>query len=163
MAEQFSPVLPYGGTEGFVGTPASQSRAEREARTGKAGERQQAVLAYLEEAGAGGATWGEVGAALSLHHGQVSASLSVLHAAGMVFQLQEKRFRAHPYVHHSFSGCYEPSERRDAPSRTKAGELAERSELAMAWLALAEDFWDDADLLKEVIVNARKALEGNDA
>lgn len=112
--------LPYNGTEGYVDSPASKERAVREAKEGIAGNRQQVILRLVEEAGMHGLTWGEVQKKLpELHHGQISASLSVLHKAGDLFQLKPKRDRSHPYVHHSYLFRWAEHLRLDTPSRIK--------------------------------------------
>lgn len=112
--------LPYNGTEGYVESPASKERAVREAKEGIAGNRQQVILCLVEEAGMHGLTWGEVQKKLpELHHGQISASLSVLHKAGDLFQLKPKRGRSHPYVHHSYLFQWAEHLRLDTPSRIK--------------------------------------------
>lgn len=123
------PVLPYHGTEGFVDNDASRERAIREAVTGEASARQQAVLNVLLSAGENGKTWREVADALGLHHGQASGSLSVLHKDRQVFQLKQKRGKSHPYVHVWFSASYSADERIDDPAMVrntkKSVELAE--------------------------------------
>jgi hypothetical protein len=112
--------LPYNGTEGYVDTPASKERAVREAKEGIAGNRQQVILRLVKEAGMHGLTWGEVQSLLpELHHGQISASLSVLHKGGDLFQLKPKRGRSHPYVHNSFLFQWAEHLRLDTPSRIK--------------------------------------------
>lgn len=112
--------LPYNGTEGYVDSPASKERAVREAKEGVAGNRQQLILELVKEAGMHGLTWGEVQRQLpELHHGQISASLSVLHKGGDLFQLRPKRERSHPYVHHSFLFMWADHLRLDTPSRIK--------------------------------------------
>lgn len=93
------PSLLYGGTEGSSGSDASHERAEREARDGTAGDRQQAILEYLDRQGEYGGTWREVGTALGLHHGQVTGSLSNMHKGGAVARLTARRDRCSVYVH----------------------------------------------------------------
>jgi hypothetical protein len=125
--------LPYLGTEGFVRRPASEDRARENALNGVASERQSRVLAHLEPL-MYGETWVEVGEALRLHHGQVSATLSVLHQAGKVFQLRDKRGRSHPYVHEKWRHLFVACERFDEPTKTNAKILRERNEEAEALL-----------------------------
>lgn len=90
--------LEYAGTEGSSGSDASHERAEAEAASGAASERQRRILARLEGRGAKGATWREVGTLEGLHHGQVTGSLSNLHKAGKIVRLVEKRDRCSVYV-----------------------------------------------------------------
>jgi len=130
--------LPYAGTEGFVGRPASAERARRNAQDGTSHDRQHKVLRYLEEH-PGGLTWVELGEVLRLHHGQVSSTLSVLHQAGKVFQLRLKRGRSHPYVHAQHRYLYIADERYDQPTRTNASMLQERIDMAEAVLEVALD------------------------
>jgi hypothetical protein len=112
--------LPYNGTEGYVDSPASKERAVREAKDGSAVSRQQLILHLVEVAGIHGRTWKELQGVLpDLHHGQISASLSVLHKSGDLFQLKPKRGKSHPYVHHSFHYQWHESLRIDAPARIK--------------------------------------------
>jgi hypothetical protein len=116
------PFAPYDGTGGHAGTEASQHRAEREAEDGTLKDRQKQVLAYLEQHGVGGITWGELGLRLGLHHGQVSGTLSNLHQGGMVFMLRKRHNRSHPYVHVKYRDFYSEEEVHDAPKRTRAGD-----------------------------------------
>ena len=152
--------LPYLGTEGFVRRPASEDRARENAASGVSSERQQRVLAALEP-WMKGQTWIEVGEALRLHHGQVSATLSVLHQAGQVFQLREKRGRSHPYVHAKWRHLYVASERYDEPTRTNAKLLRERNEDAEALLDSALAGWfGEPDVARSLVVLALAALRG---
>jgi hypothetical protein len=152
--------LPYLGTEGFVRRPASEDRARENALNGVASERQSRVLAHLEPL-MYGETWVEVGEALRLHHGQVSATLSVLHQAGKVFQLREKRGRSHPYVHSMWRYLYVASERYDEPTKTNAKVLRERNEDAEALLDSALAGWfGEPDTARSLVIAALSALRG---
>ena len=145
--------LPYLGTEGFVRRPASEDRARENAASGVSSERQERVLAHLEPL-MYGETWVEVGEALRLHHGQVSGTLSVLHQAGKVFQLRDKRGRSHPYVHAKWRHLFVASERFDEPSKTNAKVLRERNEEAEALLESALAASTDALLVSRRYVEA---------
>lgn len=152
--------LPYVGTEGFVRRPASEDRARENAANGVASERQLRVLAWLEPVSRG-MTWIELGEALHLHHGQVSATLSVLHQAGKVFQLREKRGRSHPYVHTMWRYLYVASERYDEPTKTNAKVLRERNEDAEALLDSALAGWfGEPDTARNLVMAALSALRG---
>lgn len=118
------PSLPYNGTEGYVDNEASRERAVREATTGVASERQQAVLLYLLSAGPYGHTWREVADFLGLHHGQASGTLSVLHKTGAIFQLRKKRGKSHAYVHGWFRVNWNESERIDDPAMVRNNKRA---------------------------------------
>jgi len=157
--------LPYAGTEGFVGRDASVERARRNAKNGTAADRQEQVLEHLRFKRERGATWIEVGESLRLHHGQVSSTLSVLHQAGKVFQLREKRGRSHPYVHSDFRYIYVASERYDEPTRTNAKLLRERNEEAVTYLEVALDAWylrQDPTQMAHLVRAALVALGGQD-
>ena len=93
-----APILPYGGTTGGTGSDASVARANREARDGIATRRQHEVIDALMDSGRRGATWAELADRLGYHHGQVSAPLSVLHQAGVIQRLAERRGRSSVYV-----------------------------------------------------------------
>lgn len=113
--------LIYGGTTGYVaGSDTSKGRAESEARSGVARKRLQTVLDALQHQPRG-LIWKQLGALLSLHHGQVSGALSTLHKAGEVFQIRERRGNCHPYVHRKFLGDYHPSQVILEPSSTRSG------------------------------------------
>lgn len=56
------------------------------------------MLTYLADSGRVGATWKETADYLHLHHGQASGTLSVLHKAGRIERLAERRNRCHVYV-----------------------------------------------------------------
>jgi len=157
--------LPYAGTEGFVGREASVERARRNAQDGTSADRQEQVLDYLLiTSGSGGATWIEVGEALRLHHGQVSSTLSVLHQAGKVFQLREKRGRSHPYVHSDYRYIYVASERHDGATRTNAKVLKERNEEAVTYLEAALSGWQIKPIgdMARLVEAALVALNGTD-
>lgn len=112
------PVLPYQGTSGHVAqSDTSTDRAVREDESGTTTARQSAVLSQLADLESG-ATWRALGSTLNLHHGQISGALSMLHKAGHVFMLKEKRHGCHPYVHARWRDLYGPDERIDVPAQT---------------------------------------------
>lgn len=92
------PVLPYAGTSGFSGTDTSERRARMRDRNGETAKAQADVLMLLTDAGTEGMTWNELGERLGLHHGTVSGALSVLHKAGKIARLVERRNRSKVYV-----------------------------------------------------------------
>ena len=111
-------ILPYNGTEGYVsGSDTSRERAISTAQSGKATARQQSVLDALHQ-NPHGLTWKELGALLGLHHGQISATLSVLHGAGKIFAMKHKRQGSHPYLAIDYAGLYPPSAVILTPSKT---------------------------------------------
>lgn len=134
------PSLPYGGTEGHSGTETSRALAEDTVES--AASRQDAVLAYIRERGAHGATVGEVRDNLMPHHGAASRSLTNLHIAGRLARLTEVRDRAKVYVHPSYVAGRE-TERYQATSqrhRRAALEEARRRIVALDW---REGDWSD--------------------
>lgn len=114
-------ILPYNGTSGWSGSQASKERQMFLDETGETGKRQQAVLNELKALGSYGATWREIAGVLNLHHGQASGVLSVLHGAGLISRLEQKRNRCSIYVANNFVGGRKTS----APSRTKTSKDAE--------------------------------------
>ena len=149
--------LPYRGTEGYVDRDASRERAEREARDGSAGDRQERITAFLLERGKFGATWVEVAEEIGEHHGKVSASLSVLHKAGTVFQLRQKRSRCHPYVHEVYRQAWLPEQRYDVSVRTRKRsnhDLAEIRDAVDQILVMTDLFTDDVSEFEvEAMIN----------
>lgn len=91
-------ILPFKGTSGWSGSKASQDRQMTLDETGKTGERQTLVLAELQDAKENGATWRDIALALEIHHGQASATLSVLHREGIIARLEERRNKCSIYV-----------------------------------------------------------------
>jgi hypothetical protein len=90
--------LPYAGTSGWSGTQTSRQRAETEDSIGTTAKRQREVLHYIVDAGVTGRTVRDVRRALSLHHGQASSALTLLHKAGAIARLSEVRDRCKVYV-----------------------------------------------------------------
>jgi len=97
-AAKHKTVLPYAGSSGWSGSTTSKERADRDDRSGKTTERQTMVLRALSKVGEYGATWKELGAAFGWHHGQASGALSVLHKAGRIERLKNRRLRCEVYV-----------------------------------------------------------------
>jgi hypothetical protein len=92
------PVLPYAGTSGYSGSVTSEERARRDDADGTTSHRQAQVVAFLAERQGYGATFREVGERFGWHHGQSSGVLSVLHKAGRIDRLAERRDRCEVYV-----------------------------------------------------------------
>lgn len=90
--------FPYSGSSGWAGSGASKDRADHDDSSGRTTERQQRVLAFLSDCTWDGATWREVASRFSMHHGQASGVLSVLHKTGHILRLQERRGRCSVYV-----------------------------------------------------------------
>lgn len=96
--QEATPILPYGGTSGWSGTPTSRERAEKADSDGTTSKRQSDAIRLLTEARWTGMTWNELAAKLSLHHGNASGVLSTLHKAGVIIRLTETRHKSMVYV-----------------------------------------------------------------
>lgn len=119
--------VPYNGTEGYVDNPASKARALDDVRSGRVRTRQQQILALVYASEYDGMTWREVQELMpALHHGQISATLSVLHKAGDLFQITHQRGKSHPYLHKEFRNGWSATDRIDIPARTKANKLVDQ-------------------------------------
>lgn len=92
------PILPYAGTSGHSGSDTSEYRARTRDRDGSTAKLQQDIMERLATLGVTGVTWSELGEELSLHHGTVSGGLSVLHKAGKIARLVERRGKSKIYV-----------------------------------------------------------------
>lgn len=91
--------LPYNGTEGYAGSDTSEERAHRDVVEGTASIRQRYVLIMAERAKEHGVTVAELRESSGkVHHGSVSGSLSVLHRAGKLARLKERRGGCKVYV-----------------------------------------------------------------
>lgn len=95
-------MLPYGGStdpnSGYTGSDTSEERAREADRTGVTARNQRHTLHFLREAGRHGMTYRELGGVAGWHHGQASSSLSILHKAGRIARLTERRTRCLVYV-----------------------------------------------------------------
>ncbi len=169
--------IPYNQTEGYVRNPASKARAVNDVRSGNVETRQNQILSLVHAAEHKGMTWREVQELMPhLHHGQISATLSVLHKAGDLFQVVEQRGKSHPYVHKQFRDGFALSQRIDVPAKTKANQmatqLAEARKLAqylqdLVKLQLAEDLMESVvyehelnATIEELIVLLKDVDEG---
>lgn len=92
------PVLPYGGTSGWSGSETSKDRATKADSDGITSVRQRQTLILLRNSGTHGMTWSELAEVLDWHHGTASGALSVLHKAGIIARLAQKRNRCAVYV-----------------------------------------------------------------
>lgn len=90
------PVLPYNGaSSGPSASSDAMAYADTHGITAKA---QQDALIALRALGAEGMTVAEFRDLSGIHHGRASGALSVLHLAGHIAMLEEKRLRCHVYV-----------------------------------------------------------------
>lgn len=90
--------LPYNGTSGWSGTDTSHDRAVTADSDGTTGRNQNLTLSILRDREYDGITWRELAAACDWHHGTASGVLSVLHKAGKIARLTEKRDKCRVYV-----------------------------------------------------------------
>lgn len=93
-----APVLPYAGTSGWSGSDTSRERAENNDRTERTTAYQRAALLSLAGARRPGMTWAELSRTRGWHHGTASSVLSVLHMAGRIARLKERRGKSAIYV-----------------------------------------------------------------
>lgn len=105
-----NPLTPFNGTSGWSGTDTSRDRAIRQDSNGTTSKRQKAVLALITSSGTTGITWKDISDALRVHHGAASGVLSVLHKAGLISRLSERRDGMKVYVRPQFVG-ERPSEK----------------------------------------------------
>jgi hypothetical protein len=96
------PELPYGGradpNSGWSGSETSAERAHTRDTDGTTADLQRRTLVWLGRRGSRGATWKELADAAHVHHGSASGVLSVLHKAGRIARLADKRSRCKVYV-----------------------------------------------------------------
>lgn len=85
-------------TAGHSGSDTSRERAEHERDTGTLAERARQAITYLDAMGQRGLTVVDLREVTGLHHGQASSVLSVLHKAGKIARLAERRDRCQVYV-----------------------------------------------------------------
>lgn len=151
-------ITPYNGTEGYVsGSDTSRERAIEDVKTGRTTYRQKVVLDALHSHPQG-LTWKELGLLLGLHHGQVSATLSVLHGAGKVVSLKTKVDGSHPYVAVEWVGFHHPSQVIWEPSKTLT---AKRRKALNAVLEAAREA--DLDYNLDTASRLRQAISDFDA
>jgi hypothetical protein len=92
--------LPYAGSSGWSGSEASRERAEDRDSTGKTALLQSQVVESVRVRGSHGMTIAELREDFRMHHhGSLSGALTVLHKAGRLARLAEKRNRCSIYVY----------------------------------------------------------------
>lgn len=93
------PHLPYGGTSGAAPADTSRERAADNDRSGRTAEMQARAIRLLQAAGQTGVTVAELRQrSFFEHHGTASGVLSVLHKAGVIARLAQRRDRCKIYV-----------------------------------------------------------------
>lgn len=136
----------------FVERDASVLRAATLKRTRLYESRRQRVAQLLAERDVHGMTWRELGAAMGLHHGQISGLLSSMHAAGDLFALRAMRDKCHPYVLCAWRDRFSDDECIDQPATTSA---ARNRRIATSAREFADLF---ADFAAEQIATGRLTL-----
>ena len=92
------PITPYAGNSGWSGSETSRERVIRNDADGTTAHNQKTALHWLAENGYHGMTWKDLSDRTGMHHGTSSGVLSVLHKAGIIMRLTDKRNRCAIYV-----------------------------------------------------------------
>lgn len=92
------PLTPYAGTSGWSGSETSRDRAESNDRDGTTKNRQSETMRLVLASKTYGMTWKELSDATGWHHGTASGALSVLHKAGFIERLTDRRNKCAIYV-----------------------------------------------------------------
>lgn len=106
------PLLPYAGTSGWSGSDSSRERAKTQDADGTTGLRQSQTLFYVRNQTERGLTWKELSEITNWHHGSSSGALSVLHKAGILVRLTQRRNRCAIYVTPEYVNGREIAERK---------------------------------------------------
>ena len=92
------PILPYAGTSGWSGSETSKERAISQDSNGTTLSCQKSAYNWVAQSGCFGKTWKELSLRTGWHHGTCSGVLSVLHKAGYIVRLKERRDGCAVYV-----------------------------------------------------------------
>ena len=117
------PILPYAGTSGWSGTNTSKERAITQDRNGTTRLRQRETINHVTYQEERGLTWRELSEITNWHHGQSSGALSVLHKAGAIVRLTQRRKRCSIYVSPNFVNGREISLRKIKTCKHCGGNL----------------------------------------
>lgn len=98
------PLTPYAGTSGWSGSQTSRERATRNDHDGTTKNNQSIGLKLVLAQDYQGLTWKELSDLTGWHHGTASGVLSVLHKAGYIERLTDRRNRCAIYVGLNFTG-----------------------------------------------------------
>ena len=90
--------LPYNGSSGWSGTDTSKQRADQADSDGTTRSTQNQTVGHIYLERERGMTWKELADITGWHHGTASGALSVLHKAGRIARLTEKRNKCRVYV-----------------------------------------------------------------
>jgi hypothetical protein len=117
------PLTPYAGTSGWSGSDTSRERAIEQDRNGTTGLRQSQTLLHVRHQAERGLTWKELSEITNWHHGSSSGALSVLHKAGVLVRLTERRNRCAIYVSPEFRNNREIAKIKVKTCKHCGGEL----------------------------------------
>jgi DNA-binding transcriptional ArsR family regulator len=92
------PTRPYQGSSGHSGSDTSRERAERRDGDGTTGKAAVRMFSEVALRGGYGLTCHEAQQRLGIGHGSASWALSVLHKAGKIARLEDRRVGQHVYV-----------------------------------------------------------------
>ena len=99
MTEDFMlPLTPYAGTSGWSGSQTSRDRAITQDKDGTTKSRQSETMRLVLATKSYGMTWKELSDQTGWHHGTASGALSVLHKAGFLERLTDRRNKCAIYV-----------------------------------------------------------------
>lgn len=115
------PLTPYAGTSGWKGSEASYARVMLEDSNGTTSLRQRVALKRVWDQEFRGLTWKDLSEIENLHAGQSSGVLSVLHKAGLIVRLKQRRDRCSIYVAPPFVKEREISARNFNSSKEELG------------------------------------------
>lgn len=155
-------VLPYAGTSGYAaGVATSEERARRDDADGTTSKRQSEVLARLAFYAEDGQTWRELATGRGWHHGQASGVLSVLHKAGKISRLTERRDRCFVYVlpEHVNGRDTQEQGRPKQPDDGLAVALVQAEATILRVEAVLQTYRDD-DMLLVPISEISRAIAG---
>jgi DNA-binding MarR family transcriptional regulator len=132
------PVLPYNGSSGWSGSDTSRERAEQADSDGTTSKRQLATLDHLSQAAYRGLTWRDLSDETGWHHGASSGVLSVMHKAGVIARLTERRDRCAVYVLPEFVRGRETAQHTPNSSRQILESLLEELDYFLTYGRVAE-------------------------
>lgn len=98
MNQDQLPLTPYAGTSGWSGSETSRDRAVTQDKDGTTKNRQSETMRLVLASKSYGMTWKELSEATGWHHGSASGVLSVLHKAGFIERLTDRRNKCAIYV-----------------------------------------------------------------
>jgi hypothetical protein len=142
-------ITPYAGTSGWSGSETSEQRAKTQDSDGTTSMRQRTVLRAIRGFGVTGITVKELRAYTTLHHGQASSTLTVLHKAGLIVRLRETRDKCKVYVVPEHVHGRETED----PGRTRGSKAAvqEERERILTELAADDGRWISKTVVEQIV------------